>query len=338
MMDKIICPHCGKTNKIHKFCVFCGEKLPIGDDQIRLMTGKPEASCLNCGRPVKKGQAKCECGYEFSDIKCPECEAMNKYTNRFCTSCSEKLWKSNVYDYKYDESLFEPHLFEKRLPHPLRNISVFKRYKSICKPSYGDILGMKDLTIKELKAADLKVDNALCEICSRWKVVSPNYCINCFGIIKPDEYACPKCGSDFSGDKKRVEYIKNTKKYVKPVFDIAELKLSIKFTDHYLGSLAPSIGESQFEYRERLKWEFAENIIYKSNLKKAIDIALAPKPVVETYIPEVNDGGYCDYHCRYYYEEYVDEDGGPVAEATGQVFYRCELGHTTGGFCEYYEP
>lgn len=44
------------------------------------------------------------------------------------------------------------------------------------------------------------------------------------------------------------------------------MKSNSKFSENYLDSLAPSMGESQFEYRERLKWEFAENI----NLKKSI--------------------------------------------------------------------
>lgn len=347
MTDEIMCPHCGRLNNIQKFCVFCGKRL-LSDEQIQAMSQKPEPVCLNCGRPAERGQTVCDCGYEFKDIECPECNAKNTYANRFCSSCGEKLWMRNVYPYKYDESLFETHLFNKKLPAKLRNTSIFKRRKTFLKPTLGDT-EFTDKSMKNLRLMQSKADDALCEICSRWRIVSPDYCINCLGILNPDEFTCTKCGREFSGNEKRVEYIKNTKKYGEPAFDLEEFKLALKFSDHYLGSLAPSPGESQFEYRERLKWEFRENMIYKSNIKKAIDIALIPKPVVQPATPpktvvepvspqESGTGGYCDYKCRHYYEEYIDEDGGLVGEATGEVFYLCELGYATGGFCKHYDP
>ena len=331
MVDKVQCPHCRKYNKIHKFCTFCGKELPLDDDQIRLMTAKPEVRCLNCGRPVEENQTRCYCGFEFGDIKCPDCETKNPYTNRFCTSCGEKLWQSDVYDYKYDESHFKPHLFNK-LPRKLRNISVFQRYKSnFKKPVPGEFRFNGSLIKLQ------KVDDALLDICSRWKVVSPDYCINCLGIIKPDEYSCPKCGFDLSDSKKTVEQLKNEKNnYVQPTFDFPDMKLY----DDYSSSFPPSIGESQFEYRERLKWEFVENNISKNNIKKALDIQ--NKIILDEKLKrpkrETEAGGYCGHSCRYFYEEYLDESGGLVADATGQVDYLCKLGYSTGGYCEYYEP
>ena len=339
MADEIRCPRCLKMNGIQKFCIYCGERLLLDDDQIKLMLDEPEATCLNCGRPVKKGQTRCDCGYEVRSVKCPKCEAINEYTNRFCTSCGEKLWRSDVYDYKYDESHFEHHLFKKGLPHKLRNTSVFKRYKSdFLIPAPGD--ARYEGGLEKLQSLDSKSVDALCEIRSRWKVVSPNYCINCLGVIKQEEYSCPKCGSDFSGDKKRVEQLQSGKdNYAEPIFDIADFKFTFRFTELYLGSLAPSIGESQFEYRERLKWEFAENTILKNNIKKAIGLELAPKPDFKP-IPskrKMENGGYCDHNCRHFYEEYLDEDGAPTAEITANSDGYCNLGYSIGGFCEHYE-
>lgn len=340
MVDKIMCPHCRKMNEIHKFCVFCGKELPISDEQIKLMADKPEASCLNCGRPAKKGQTRCVCGYEFRNIRCPECGTTNEYANRFCTSCGEKLWRSDVFNYIYDQSHFEVHLFSKNLPHKLRNISVSKRIKSL-KPKPGD--AGYTCGLHELQSLDSKADKALREIRSRWKVVSPHYCINCLGIIEPDGYSCPKCGLRFEGDKQRVEQLKSENSYAAPAFDVPDLKLSIRFTDHYLSSFAPSIGESQLEYRERLKWEFAETNIYKNNLKIAIGRKCTPKPVVESPRPQrkASRGGYCDIRCRHCYEELLDSDGGIAGDYVdgGMYEYYCSLGHplSYGSFCKDYE-
>lgn len=340
MVDKIRCPHCRKMNEIHKFCVYCGKRLPIDDDQIKLMSDKPEASCLNCGRPVKKGQTRCSCGYEFADIKCPECRTINEYSNRFCISCGEKLWRSDVYDYRYDRSHFEAHIFNK-LPPKLRNISVSKRYESILKPTPDNSRYTGGL--ESLKSSDLKADNALSEIRSRWKVVSPNYCIKCLGTMRPDAFACPKCGYDFTGDKFRVEQLRSESSYAKPLFDLPDMKFSHILRDNYLGSLAPAIGESQFEYRERLKWEFVEKNIYKNNIKKAIDIERASKTIVEPTRPErkTGNGGYCDFRCRHCYEELLDSGGGIVGDYLddGIFDYYCALGHNLcyGSFCEDYE-
>ena len=262
MVDKIMCPHCRKMNEIHKFCVYCGKELPISDEQIKLMTEKPEASCLNCGRPVNKGQTRCICGYQFSDIRCPECGTINEYTNRFCISCGEKLWRSDVYDYRYGESYFEYHLiFKEALPRKLRNISLFERNYAFLKPI--NLIASYSNDLQSLRAFDLKADDALSEICSRWKVVSPKYCINCLGIINPNAWACPKCGYDFTNGKKRVEQLRSENSYSEPAFDFPNLKFTYISHDNHLGSLAPSIGESQFEYRERLKWEFGEHNMYK---------------------------------------------------------------------------
>ena len=355
MVDKIMCTACHKLNEVHKFCVFCGHKL-LDDEQIELILDNPDPYCLNCGRSVKKNQTNCECGYEFGDINCPDCNAKNSYANRFCTSCGKKLWTSDVYYYKYPKRLFENHLLNEVLPVALRNTSLNKRLKKgIGKNplSYGGGAN----TIPNLQSEDLKIDKYLSEICSRWKIVSPNYCINCLGIIKPDECSCTKCGSRFSADKLRIESIQTKEKYIKPSFHDVELKWAPKYSEDYLNSLAPAIGESQFEYRERLKWEFAENNNLKIIIRNAIDTIKREnerKKQQEEYKKQQEErrkrekeyirqygGGYCDIGCQYFYEEFLDSRGGIVGDfdSEGYVEYYCSLGHTVsfGSFCKDYK-
>ena len=80
MSDKILCPNCHKPNGIHRFCIYCGCEL-LNDEKISLMKENPEPYCLNCGKTVGKGEKYCRCGYEFKDVRCPECSTINSYTN-----------------------------------------------------------------------------------------------------------------------------------------------------------------------------------------------------------------------------------------------------------------
>ena len=347
MKDRKKCPECGRLNDINKFCIYCGNRL-FSDEEFKLISDTPKPYCLNCGRPVEIGQAKCECGYVFASIKCPECETENAYANRFCTLCGEKLWRSNVYDYIYDKSLFEHHIFDKKLPYDLRNLSVYRLNISLhAKFNSGSI------NLYSLKSEDSKTDKMLQEICSRWSIVSPNYCINCLSIlipytIKPHSYYCPKCGTQFMGMKERIEELKSEKNnYDEPPFDWPDLKWTSKDKVYYPDSLAPSIGESQFEYKERLKWEFAENTYRKEMLKRwYVDLhsyelrkKASKRHEREQHERESSRGGWCGFSCRHYYEEILDSSGSITGDYTdgGDVEYLCSLGYSTGGYCEHYE-
>lgn len=348
MEDKIICPKCHKINDIHKFCVYCGHNL-LDDNQIKLMTENPDPYCLNCGRPVKIDQEKCECGYEFRAINCPKCNAKNSYTNKFCTHCGEKLWTSDVYEYKYPKRLFETHIFNEKLPYELRNTSLYKRQRTKTIFECYELYLFSNENLKNLESFKSKIDEYLCEIGSRWKVVSPYYCINCINIIKSDEYSCTKCGLSLFADKKRVGYLQSKNKYVEPKFWDVSLKWSHKFFNDYFYSLAPAIGESQFEYRERLKWEFAENNYHKINLINAIDRKRVDEELErqaekrrkqkEEYIRQ-HGGGYCSSSCIHYYEEMYDAGGNTKdIDNYGYFGYYCNLGHSLdeGSFCKDYE-
>lgn len=358
-----MCTACHKMNDIHKFCVYCGNKL-LDDDKIRLILDNPKPYCINCGRIVNKGQAKCECGYEFRIMDCPKCNTKNAYANRFCTTCGEKLWTSNVCEINYGKIRFP--LFGDGFPHELRNTIMHFRYKQGSLNFPGDSHKIAG-DVKQLQSDKSMIDNHLNEIISRWKIVSPDYCINCLSIMKPEEYRCKKCGTVLPNAEKRIEHVKN-KKYSKPVFDRVELKWNSKFSENYLDSLAPAIGESQFEYRERLKWEFAENINLKSWIINKIKLenyhreqeekrrrqaeefqkreeerkrqAEERKKQEEEYIRQYG-GGYCSSSCGHHYTEMLTEHG-ISSDYTDDFIDEedyCDLGHTVnhGRFCVDYE-
>ena len=363
MEDKIICPKCHKQNGIQKFCIYCGHQL-LDTEQIELIRENPEPYCLNCGRPVKKDQTKCECGYEFRIVDCPKCNAKNAYANRFCTDCGAKLWSASVSEISYAK--IKPAIFKDNFPREMRNTILHSRYRHNLNINFPDDLKKIGNDKETLKSNESMVEYNLGEILSRWKIISPRYCINCFAIMNEDEYCCRNCATNLS-DAKRVEEIKNMK-YKKPVFDMVQLKWNSKFADNYLDSLAPAMGESQFEYRERLKWEFAENNKLKSKItveiegiikrekeleerrRKAREIEKREEELKrqqaekrkreEEYIRQYG-GGYCSSACRHYYEEYFDSRGAIVGDIDdeGYVEYNCNLGHSVsfGSFCKDYK-
>lgn len=360
MVDKIKCPSCHKMNEVHKFCIYCGHKL-LDDKQIELILDNPEPYCLNCGRPIKKGQSKCECGYEFRIMDCPKCNAKNSYTNRFCTECGEKLWTSDVCEINYGK--IESMIIKDRFPQEMRDTILYLRYKKRLGINFPDDFSKIGSDEQQLQSNKSRVEDHLSEIFARWKIVSPHYCINCLSIMNVGKYRCKKCGTFLPYAEERVNQIKN-KKYKKPVFDIVELKSNSKFSENYLDSLAPSMGESQFEYRERLKWEFAENINLKKSIINAIQHQINRKKKEEERRKQAEEfkkweeerkerkkrqeeyirqygGGFCDYSCRYCYEEFFDSRGAVVGDIDNEGYseYYCSLGHSLnyGSYCKDYE-
>ena len=106
-----------------------------------------------------------------------------------------------------------------------------------------------------------------------------------------------------------------------------------------MDSLAPDIGESQLEYRERLKWEFQENraLLEKIN---SIKRELQRKREIEEFIRQ-HGGYYCGPSCRHYYEVFITADGvnaDPVPGFFGSQCY-CSLGRTIfeGWICPNYK-
>lgn len=113
----------------------------------------------------------------------------------------------------------------------------------------------------------LKYGKIINEISSRWLIVSPFNCKSCQRKIEPLNYRCPTCNiphhDDYDDRLKELKITENN--YVETNRDIYELsnlkwtyKLSESDLNDYLNSLAPMIGEIQFEYRERLFKEWWE--------------------------------------------------------------------------------
>ena len=226
-------------------------------EEINRVTDACEPHCLNCGRPVEAGQMKCECGYELADFKCPHCGEMNEYTNRFCTDCGKKLWQSHVE-------------FPKSAPRGCRLgdgmiLDVdFIQKELVRTPHQSD----GEVNAGVLRSQYVIHDRLIEEICSRWWIVSPANCISCKSKIDPLENICPQCNilHHDSNDKVVMELKTIRDDYVKIKRNIDGLsrlkwtyKLSDKDLEDYFLSLAPAIGESQFEYRQRLFKEYGEN-------------------------------------------------------------------------------
>lgn len=113
-----------------------------------------------------------------------------------------------------------------------------------------------------------------------------------------------------------------------------ELKWTPKYSDDYLASLAPAFGESQFEYRERIKWEFAENMNLKKYIQNKINTLPAQGSFKRQHERVADSGGYCGIYCRHYVELYEENR----IDADNDISY-CSLGYLTakGSFCEYFE-
>ena len=224
-----------------------------------MISDTADPHCLNCGRSVEVGQTKCECGYEFADFKCPHCGEMNEYTNRFCTSCGKGLWSSSV---KFPDAAPKGCIFDDRLIID----SKFLEREVVKTPHQID----GEINAGVLMSQHVLHNKLIDEICSRWWIVSPSNCISCKSEIDPLENSCPKCGIRHYSDQDRgVTELKTMKdNYVKSERSVQELskakwtyKMSDKDSGDYFLSLAPMVGESQFDYRQRLFNEYGENCV-----------------------------------------------------------------------------
>lgn len=87
------------------------------------------------------------------------------------------------------------------------------------------------------------------------------------------------------------------------------------------------------ERRIREEQERARKFEESSKIRKEQEI-------IHQKMIENGMGGYCDFGCIYFYEEFMDENGGISGgiDPEGWIEYRCDLGHSvlTGTFCEDY--
>ncbi len=242
-----ISPHFMKTHE----CPHCSNKFEFEVIE--------EIYCLNCGRPFKEGQSKCECGYEFADVKCPKCGTYNEYTDNYCTSCGNVLRNYNT---------------------PVRHINprgcytrdnqIFLDMDSLKKELFKNPYKINDEIHSSVLLEEYsKNDKIIDEICSRWWIVSPFNCKRCQSKVEPLQDNCQKCNITHHCGvyEDRVRELKTVKNnYVEAKKDIAGLS-NFKWTYKpdesdevdFFNSLAPVIGESHVQYRQRLLKEYGEN-------------------------------------------------------------------------------
>ena len=211
---------------------------------------KSKAYCLNCARPVREGQVKCECGYEFKNIKCPNCKTYNRYTDTHCITCGIQL---NDSVFKLPSSL--PWGCQYKNGEAFLDINILKK-ESLKDPYAVNGKVSADMLRFEL----LKHNKIINEIASRWWIVSPDTCKSCQTKLNPLNVKCEKCNI--------THYTSEYQNKILELKELSTLKWTYRLTDsdviYYLNCLAPAIGESQIQYRQRLYREWMENsfIIY----------------------------------------------------------------------------
>ena len=254
----IACPQCSNYFSfisphflINYSCPHCSEEFDI--DFVK------DVYCFNCGRPVGKNQEKCQCGFEFKDVRCPNCCEWNSYTSNTCVSCGKPLWSHNVvFDTlppkgcgygKNKELVIDSDFIEKQ---------VLKNPYDEAGTIYLNTL------YREIQKHNIIMD----EIHLRWWVVSPLYCKSCQSIIYPFKNTCPNCGINHWHNRledplKALKGIDDNYVGSSRTLELSTLKWSYKLGDDdlnvYINSLAPMAGESQQSYRKRLIREYGEN-------------------------------------------------------------------------------
>ncbi|MBQ9025510.1 MAG: hypothetical protein IJ104_03915 [Methanobrevibacter sp.] len=174
-------------------------------------------------------------------------------------------------------------------------------------------------------------------------------------LIKTELKKASKNPEQIRIDEKNEETRKQLK-MIDELFESEEIKSEItknKIIQITVISIKDIIKSKVINKREKIDKEEIESII-KTELIEAIkeqrEIRIEEKKEINMKrIAEMNskkiekneniNGGYCSFSCRHYCEEFFDDRGGIVGDfdSEGYVEYYCALGHSLGGFCEYYE-
>ena len=289
MKEQIKCPSCSKLNGTdYNFCIYCGEKLPSPNENIstskdipkpelircpscnspnhkdnaeceecgcKLTSSVENVYCLNCGRLVKNGKAKCECGYNFKDITCPHCSTSNAYTNKSCKSCGKTLWNTHE---TFQNIVPKGCTCEDTL---LLNTKFLKA--ELQKEPYQRNGKIYAKTLQSKLFEQVKI---IREINTRWWIVSASTCKSCKSEINPFKEACPNCGIAHNHNiYDRINELRAGETYIetKRGHELSNLKWNYKLSEsdleEYIKSLAPMPEESQLQYRQRLFKEYREN-------------------------------------------------------------------------------
>ncbi|TYB31142.1 MAG: zinc-ribbon domain-containing protein [Candidatus Mcinerneyibacterium aminivorans] len=90
------CKYCGTTNEDNrKYCLNCGMPLEYGK----------MLNCYSCGVSVKPKYKYCpECGVDLKlKRRCPDCNILINYDDKFCKNCGRKLDKINTNEEEMEE-------------------------------------------------------------------------------------------------------------------------------------------------------------------------------------------------------------------------------------------
>ncbi|WP_405268124.1 zinc-ribbon domain-containing protein [Methanobrevibacter sp.] len=116
-----------------------------------------------------------------------------------------------------------------------------------------------------------------------------------------------------------------------------EISIKNKLKDKIINK-KENMSEDEIRYFIRSELEKAKDKQEMASLQR--NYRLVNREMHRRKMEENESGRYCDFGCRYFYEEFLDENGGVVGDfdsGGAGVDYYCKLGYSVGGFCEYYE-
>lgn len=146
--------------------------------------------------------------------------------------------------------------------------------------------------------------------------------------------------------EKEIEEEKKKLKMIDEILESEEITSEIRKNKIDVSSIKDNLKEKLINEREITSEDEIRHFI-KNELKEAKEEEKKARITKERKIPptkiEKNEiqGGYCDDTCKYYCEEFIDDDGQISFDFTGTevIDYYCTLGHSFayGSFCKYYE-
>ena len=190
-----------------------------------------------------------------------------------------------------------------------------------------------------------------------------NFCGNCGIKLGKNDNFCGNCGTKIDKsykkqsllktiddiiekiDAKEKEEEKKKLKTIEEIFESEEIKSEIRknnIDQVHVISIKDNLKNKLITKRKNMS-ESEIKYFIKTELKNAKReqekaILIKEKEMEKN---ERIHGGYCNYNCKHFYEEYLDSGGTIVGDfdSEGIVDYYCNLNHSVaiGKFCEDYE-
>ena len=208
----------------------------------------------------------------------------------------------------------------------------------------------------------LRKEDNFCYNCGMQIEKKDNFCTNCGAKLEKGDNFCSACGTKINKpllktvndilEKKTEQTSKEKeekKKLIDAIFESEEIKSKIRknnINQINVIYIKDSIKDKLINNKENMSEEEIKDFI-KTELEKAKieqrKARIAKEKAISSKIEktEIVHGNYCDFNCRYCYEEFLDSRGGIVGDfdSEGYVEYYCQLGHSLsfGSYCEDYE-